>query len=135
MLLSVNQKAQVSLEYILITLSVVVVLSLIVIQSSTLYSKSIKQIDNRNLKEAYEKIQGNLDLLELLENYSEEITILPKRKWKFEKINPQKYRLSNKDKEYIIESNSQINTDIKHLEKEEIIIIKKQNKKIYLEVK
>jgi hypothetical protein len=135
MLLSVNQKAQVSLEYILITLSVVVVLSLIVIQASILYSKNINQIDNRNLKDAYEKIQGNIDISELLENYLEEITLLPKSKWSFEKINNYKYRVFNEDKEYFIESNYKINTNIKSIEKEEIIIIKKENKKIYIETK
>jgi len=75
----VNEKAQVSLEYILISLSIVVVLSLIIIQATSLYSKNMQIIDNREIKSFSEKLQGNIDISEILENYSEEIQALPKK--------------------------------------------------------
>lgn len=128
-----NEKAQVSLEYILISLSIVVVLSLIIIQATSLYSKNMQIIDNREIKSFYEKIQDNIDISEMLENYSEEIQALPKKTWTIEKIND-KYKISNEEKEYFIESNIEIKVDFKEI-KEETILFIKENKKIYLEKK
>lgn len=130
-----NQRAQVSLEYILITLSIVVILSLIIIQAGFLYSKNITQIDNRNLKDAYEKIQSNLDIVELLEYYYEEITVYPKSTWYFEKLNNNTYKLYNKHKEYSLNFNQKINLNINNIKNESIIIIKKENKVVYVEIK
>lgn len=128
-----NQKAQVSLEYILISLSIVVVLSLIIIQATSLYSKNMQIIDNREIKSFSEKLQGNIDISEMLENYSEEIQALPKKTWTIEKIND-KYKISNEEKEYFIESNIELEIDFKEI-KEETILFIKENKKIYLEKK
>jgi hypothetical protein len=129
----VNQKAQVSLEYILISLSIVVVLSLIIIQATSLYSKNMQIIDNREIKSFYEKLQGNIDISEMLENYSEEINASPKKTWTIEKEG-NKYKISNEEKEYFIESNIEIKIDFKEI-KEETILFIKENKKIYLEKK
>ncbi|MDD4110771.1 MAG: hypothetical protein PHS54_04380 [Clostridia bacterium] len=128
-----NQKAQVSLEYILISLSIVVVLSLIIIQATSLYSKNMQIIDNREIKSFYEKIQGNIDISEMLENYSEEINASPKKTWTIEKEG-NKYKISNEEKEYFIESNIELEIDFKEI-KEETILFIKENKKIYLEKK
>lgn len=128
-----NQKAQVSLEYILISLSIVVVLSLIIIQATSLYSKNMQIIDNREIKSFYEKLQGNIDISEMLENYSEEINASPKKTWTIEKEG-NKYKISNEEKEYFIESNIEIKIDFKEI-KEETILFIKENKKIYLEKK
>ncbi len=130
-----NQKAQVSLEYILITLAIVVVLSLIVIQATSLYSRNIKAIDNRAIKEAYEKIQGNIDISEILENYTEEIILMPEREWNFEKIKNNKYKIYNEDKEYILESINEINFYFKNIKEETTIVFKKENNKITIEKK
>jgi hypothetical protein len=129
----VNQKAQVSLEYILISLSIVVVLSLIIIQATSLYSKNMQIIDNREIKSFSEKLQGNIDISEMLENYSEEIQALPKKTWTIEKIND-KYKISNEEKEYFLESNIEIKVDFREI-KEETILFRKENKKIYIEKK
>lgn len=128
-----NEKAQVSLEYILISLSVVIVLSLIVIQATSLYSKNIKIIDNREIKSFYEKLQANINISESLENYSEEINVFPQREWNLKKEG-NKYKLSNEDKEYFLESTDEIKINFLEI-KEGTIIFKKENKKIYLEKK
>ncbi len=128
-----NQKAQVSLEYILISLSIVVVLSLIIIQATSLYSKNMQIIDNREIKSFSEKLQGNIDISEMLENYSEEINASPKKTWTIEKEG-NKYKISNEEKEYFIESNIELEIDFKEI-KEETILFIKENKKIYLEKK
>lgn len=130
-----NQKAQVSLEYILITLAIVVVLSLIVIQATSLYSRNIKSIDNRAIKEAYEKIQANIDISEILENYTEEITLMPEREWNFEKINNNRYKIFNEDREYTLESINEITFYFTTIKEETKIIFKKENKKITIEKK
>jgi hypothetical protein len=127
----VNQKAQVSLEYILISLSIVVVLSLIIIQATTLYSKNIKTIDNRELKKFYQQIQENIDISQMLENYSQEIEVVNQREWNIEKIN-EKYKISNEDKEYFIESYTEININFTKIDND-TLIFKKENNKIYLE--
>jgi len=129
----VNQKAQVSLEYILISLSIVVVLSLIIIQATSLYSKNMQIIDNREIKSFSEKLQGNIDISEMLENYSEEINASPKKTWTIEKEG-NKYKISNEEKEYFLESNIEIKVDFREI-KEETILFIKENKKIYLEKK
>jgi len=131
----VNQKAQISLEYILIALSIVVILSLIVIQATSLYSKNIRLIDDRELKYTYEKIQGNIDIGYLLENYYEEINITPRSDWNIKRINDYKYTLSNENKEYLIESLEKIDISFRDVKKETTIVIKKENKKIYIEKK
>jgi uncharacterized protein (UPF0333 family) len=131
----VNQRAQVSLEYILIALSTVIVLSLIVFQATTLYSRNIKQIDNRELKDTYEKIQNDLDIIELTSNYYNEIVVYPQTSWTFKKINNLEYKLYNKEKEYLIKTSESINLKIKKINTESIIIIKKENKKISIELK
>ena len=128
-----NQKAQVSLEYILISLSIVVVLSLIIIQATSLYSKNMQIIDNREIKSFSEKLQGNIDISEMLENYSEEINASPKKTWTIEKEG-NKYKISNEEKEYFLESNIEIKVDFREI-KEETILFIKENKKIYLEKK
>ncbi len=130
-----NQRAQVSLEYILIALSTVIVLSLIVFQATTLYSRNIKQIDNRELKDTYEKIQNDLDIIELTSNYYNEIVVYPQTSWTFKKINNLEYKLYNKEKEYLIKTSESINLKIKKINTESIIIIKKENKKISIELK
>ncbi len=130
-----NQKAQVSLEYILIALAIVVVLSLIIMQATILYSKNINIIDNRELKNTFEKIQANLDIIELLENYIEEINVYPEKTWYFEKINEKEIKIFNENKEYLINSNKPIILNFREIKKEEIIIIKKENNKIYIELK
>jgi len=131
----VNQKAQVSLEYILIALATVIVLSLIILQATTLYSKNIQQIDNKELKSTYDKIQGNLNILELTNNYYEEIKVYPQSTWSLTKNNASEYILSNKNKEYTIYTTEKIQTQIKEIKTESIIIIKKEDNKIYLEIK
>ncbi|NCP72482.1 hypothetical protein GW835_03785 [archaeon] len=128
-----NEKAQVSLEYILISLSIVVVLSLIIIQATSLYSKNMQIIDNREIKSFSEKLQGNIDISEILENYSEEIQALPKKTWTIEKIDS-KYKISNEEKEYFLESNIEIKVDFREIKKE-TILFRKENKKIYIEKK
>lgn len=132
-MLSVTQKGQISLEYILIALSIVVILSLIVIQATSLYSKNMQLIDDREIKYAFEKIQGSIDVSYLLENYYQEIKVTPRTEWTFEKRNDKRYKIYNKNKEYFIESLEKINLDFKKIEKETTIIIRKENKRTYIE--
>lgn len=127
------QKGQVSIEYLLITLSVITVLSLIIIQATTLYSKNITQIDNKSLKNTYEKIQGTIDISYLLDNYYIEIETNPEKEWTLNKITDNKYTLKNKNKEYIIESYDKIKTNIKIING--TISIKKENNIITIEQK
>lgn len=129
------EKGQVSLEYILITLAVVSILSLVIFQATILYTKNLTLIDNKELKNTYEKIQGRIDITELLENYNDEFYINPQKTWDFEQINSKKIKLSNQEKEYIIESIDDMLLNINNLDKKQKIIIKKENKKIYIENK
>jgi hypothetical protein len=127
------QKGQVSIEYLLITLSVITVLSLIILQATTLYSKNIIQIDNKALKNTYEKIQSSIDICYLLDNYYIEIETSPEKDWFFERINDNKFILKNKHKEHTIESLDKIKTNIKIING--TISIKKENKMITIEQK
>jgi hypothetical protein len=127
------QKGQVSIEYLLITLSVITVLSLIILQATTLYSKNIIQIDNKALKNTYEKIQSSIDICYLLDNYYIEIETSSEKDWFFERINDNKLILKNKHKEHTIESLDKIKTNIKIING--TISIKKENKIITIEQK
>lgn len=130
-----KQKAQVSLEFILLSLAVITILSIIITQATILYSKNIDVIDNRELKNTSEKIQSIINIVELLENYKDEIYIYPQKDWKFIKIDDFSFKIENKDKEYIIESNDKIYLYLDEIFKSEKIIIKKQENKIYIEQK
>lgn len=125
-----NQKAQVSLEYILLTLSVVVVLSLIIVQVSILYTKNLKAIEQKELKTFYEKLQASIDVSESLENYTQEMYIKPQKEWSLKK-NKENYVLSNQTQSYEIKSYTSIQINFTSLKKGKVIF-KKENKKISL---
>lgn len=123
----ISQKAQISLEYILIAFAIISVLSMLSYQIINIYNKNIDAIDNKKLKNLKQDLEESLKLSESMPNFYKEIEINPEKFWKIHKIN-NKLILENKTKEYIITSNIDIkimDIDLSNINK--IILNKKQD--------
>jgi hypothetical protein len=119
-----NKKAQISLEYILIFISLLVVFGTIFITTTNIYNKNLEIIDNKELKNNSEYIQKIIDFQELQVNSLYKVQINPEECWNFIKINNNSFYLENKNKRYKINSNYKINIENTEICKKTIINIK-----------
>jgi len=126
----VNNKAQVSLEYILIILAIVSLLSILMWQVFSLYSKNIEAIDNNELKKTSDRIQVICDNFYLQPKAQEIIIINNQKDWSMESTQNNLLRIKNENKEYLITCSNQINIINKTIYVKDKIIIKKENNKI-----
>jgi len=132
-----NEKAQVSLEYILIVGAVVSLLLIIVTTSGVLYKKNISAIDDRELIKVGEKLQHILDTLELMPAGTETIIVNPENTWTIEYKDYLKKTiiLSNGNKEKPISSISDIYLEKNSISGKSEININKMDNKIYIDIK
>jgi hypothetical protein len=132
-----NEKAQVSLEYILIVGAVVSLLLIIVTTSGVLYKKNISAIDDRELIKVGEKLQYILDTLELMPAGNETIIVNPENTWTIEYKDYLKKTiiLSNGNKEKPISSISDIYLEKNSISGKSEININKMDNKIYIDIK
>ncbi|MDD3178037.1 MAG: hypothetical protein PHR26_00800 [Candidatus ainarchaeum sp.] len=122
----ISQKAQISLEYILIALTILSVLSMLSYQIITIYNKNIETIDNKKLKNLYTQLQENLDFSENMPEYYKSITIDTEKEWEIYKSGKE-IIIINKFKKYSINTNQDIKIIKTKMFDKNKIIIKKTN--------
>ncbi len=128
-----NSKAQISLEYILIALAVIAVISAITLSVTNLYSKNITAIDNKAIKNTAKELQSMLNIAELQPNFKSYIIINPLTEWEINK-EQSNIILSNKNKEYLITSKNNIILYIKTIKKDTKIIVEKKDNIININI-
>jgi len=125
------KKAQVSIEYILIALGVVVMLSIITLSVINIYSKNTVLMDNASLKSTSDKLQESFNTCELQPNFKRTITFNTYSDWKIKNNGVHSIILSNKNKQYISKTKDSILLITKHLirnTKYDLIINKSSNR-------
>lgn len=125
------KKAQVSIEYILIALGVVVMLSIITLSVINIYSKNTVLMDNASLKSTSDKLQESFNTCELQPNFKRVITFNTYSDWKIRNNGVHTVILSNKNKKYIIKTNDSVLLITKHLirnTKYDLVINKSNNR-------
>ncbi len=132
-----TEKAQVSLEYILIVGAVVSLLLIIVTTSGVLYKKNISAIDDRELLKIGDKLQYILDTMELMPAGNETITVNPENTWtiEYKDYSKKTILLGNGNKEKPISSISDIYLEKNSISGKSEIIINKMDNKIYIDIK
>ncbi|MFH0906489.1 MAG: hypothetical protein V1824_04085 [archaeon] len=137
MISRLNKKGLVSLEYLLIFLAVISVLSIIIYQAINLYEKNLEIIDKQNLNEFYNNLQQAIELSEIENNFSYIIDLKPLSNWEIENKTLRSITLKNKTKEYIITSSTfEIVLSKEIISKTDSkIILEKKNSKIYITIK
>ena len=130
------KKAQVSIEYILIALGVVVMLSIITLSVVNIYSKNTIAIDNSSLKNTSDKLQESLNICELQPNFKSTIIFNTYNDWKLKSSGSHSIVLSNKSKKYVNTTKDNILLTSKNLKKNTKynLIIKKSNNRITIDV-
>jgi len=131
----INSKAQISLEYLLIALAIISILSILIYQITNLYSKNITAIDNIELKNTTKNIQDTFNLLKLQPKAITTLTINPQTKWNFQTLTQNTLKISNKNKEYTITSNNIIILKFQQINTTGTITIEKNNNKIIIDYK
>ena len=127
-----SSKAQVSLEYLLIALAIISVLSILIYQITNLYNKNIQAIDNLELKNTSKNIQDTLDLFNLQPKGIMEISINPQQNWYLETTKSNLLKIKNKNKEYSINSNNNLFLKTKQITKPGQIVIEKKDNRIII---
>jgi len=130
------KKAQVSVEYILIALGVVVMLSIITLSVINIYSKNTTAIDNSSLKSTSDKLQEFFNICELQPNFKNTIIFNTYSDWKLRNNGVHSVILSNNNKKYIITTKDSVLLTTKYLTKNKKynLIIKKSNNKITISI-
>ncbi|MCK9293001.1 MAG: class III signal peptide-containing protein [archaeon] len=131
----ISSKAQISLEYLLIALAVISILSILIYQITNLYSKNITAIDNLELKNTHKDLQNTLNLLKLQPKAITTLTINPQTEWNFQTTTQNTLKINNKNKEYIVTSNNIVVLKFKKIKTSATITIEKSNNKIILDYK
>ena len=131
-----KNKGQISLEYILVLASVVALLGLIVTASTVIYKKNINAIDNRELIKTGTELQEVFDCIELMPASIQEIEINPEDEWsiKYKDYTHTSITLYNLNKQIDIYSISNINILKNKIDNKSIILIKKENNKIIIDI-
>jgi len=125
------KKAQVSVEYILIALGVVVMLSIITLSVINIYSKNTVLMDNASLKSTSGKLQESFNTCELQPNFKRTITFNTYSDWKIRNNGVHSIILSNKNKQYVSKTNDSVLLITKHLirnTKYDLVINKSNNR-------
>ncbi|MEM4598093.1 MAG: hypothetical protein QW400_00160 [Candidatus Diapherotrites archaeon] len=131
-----NQKAQISLEFLIVLAVAIAAMCLILPSASRAYSKSIKAIDLANAKLFASELKSSIKLMEQLSEGSElELRCNPLQDWNFS-IRPGLITLSvngsdiNVDTAFkVISSNSTLS-----LNKTSCFLLKRQKDAIFLKV-
>lgn len=131
-----SEKAQVSVEYILIALGVVVMLSIITLSVINIYSKNTVLIDDASLKSTSNKLQESFNVCELQPNFKRVITFNTYSDWKIKNNGVHTVILSNKNKQYINTTKDSVLLISKHLIKNTKynLIINKSNNRITISI-
>ncbi|GEM_PF-1851099 len=131
-----ENKGQISLEYILVLASIVALLGLIVTTSSVIYKKNINAIDNRELIKTGKELQEIFDSIELMPSSIQEIKVNPENEWniKYKDYTHTSITLYNLNKQIDIYSISNINILENKIEEKSIILIRKENNKIEIDI-
>jgi uncharacterized protein (UPF0333 family) len=104
-----TNKAQISLEYMLIFTALLVIFGTILLTATNIYNKNLNIMDNQELKNTSENIQKIINFQELQVSSIYNIKINPQNCWKFTKINNNSFYVENQKKIYEINSNYKIN--------------------------
>jgi len=134
--LSYGNKAQVSLEYILVMASVLALLGLIVTTTSIIYKKNITAIDNRELLKTGNLLQESFDRIELMPTSRQQLIINPEKEWtlQYKDYTKKTIILSNQNKQIDIYSISNINILKNKVEDKSILLINKENNEITIDI-
>jgi hypothetical protein len=125
-------KGFISLEYILLFASLLLIFSVFLITINNLYQNNLSIIDLKNLNYTKTNIQDIISFQELQISSLNKIIVSPNDCWSVVKKNRQEIIIKNSQKEYSIFTTTNFITNNLEICFSQILIIEKKNNNIYL---